>query len=48
MSLFHNSTNNDAPATDETVKPADETKPAASASRADEAAKPEEAKPANG
>ena len=48
MSLFHNSSNSDAPATDETVKPVDETKPAASTAKADEATKPEEAKPANG
>jgi len=48
MSLFHNSTNNDAPATDETTKPADETNPAVNSGRADEATTPEEAKPANG
>lgn len=28
MSLFHNSSNNDAPAADETAKPAEEAQPA--------------------
>ena len=48
MSLFHNSANNDAPAADETVKPADETKLGDKTAKVDEAATPEEAKPANG